>query len=65
MAQSDCQELQSLKPLYALDFDAELEDENNDFITQKGLVVLRVQPTSFAGNIIKRLFSLFLRETSI
>lgn len=59
------EQITSRVPLYQLDFEPINKITQNIDFTKKGLIVLRVQPVSFAGKITKRLLSLFLRETSI
>lgn len=56
--------IMSRKPLYRLNFEIDGASPDLQF-TEKGLVVLRVQPISFAGKIVKRLLSILIRETGI
>jgi len=56
--------VQSKVPLYTLKFDITKTPENSDF-TKQGTVKLKVKPTSFSVRILRKLTSLFLRETGI
>ena len=58
------QGVRSKIPLYTLKFAVKDMPDNPNF-TKKGIVNLKVQPVSLFGRIIKKLASLFLRETGI
>jgi len=54
----------SKTPLYTLKFSVDSSNQKPE-LTQKGFVILGVRARSFSGNLLKKLTSLFLRETSI
>ncbi len=64
-ADNSGENINSKNPLYVLKFEPINATENNTKFTQKGVVILRVQPISIAGKIVKKVISLFTREFNV